>query len=148
MKKISMNLLTKEVIEKSNINLKDNIKSIKFNRDTFLMKKILERQCLFQNDKENINFEEQLKWIENEILIQIKEKGYFDKIYYTFEFTINDEEYNGNTVNYNYYHHIEKINRMIDFLENTFFYIEVTELGSREFGFEIVFNKKSEKSFG
>ena len=143
MKKISMNLLTKEVIEKSNINLKDNIKSIKFNRDTFLIKKILERQCLFQNDNENINFEEQLKWIENEILTQIKEKGYFDKIYYAFEFTINDEEYNGNTVNYNYYHHIEKINRMIDFLENTIFYIEVTELGSREFGFELVFNKKS-----
>ena len=143
MKKIPMNLLTKEVIEKSDINLKDNIKSIKFNRDTFLMKKILERQCLFQNDNENINFEEQLKWIENEILTQIKEKGYFDKIYYTFEFTINDEEYNGNTVNYNYYHHIEKINRMIDFLENTIFCIEVTELGSREFGFELVFDKKS-----
>ncbi len=38
MKTLSMNLLSKEVIEKSKIDLKNNIKSLKFNRDTFLIK--------------------------------------------------------------------------------------------------------------
>ena len=62
-----MNLLSKEVIEKSKIDLKNNIKSLKINRDTFLVKKILENQHLFKNkkEKENIDFEEQLRWIEN-----------------------------------------------------------------------------------
>ena len=85
MKTLSMNLLSKEVIEKSNIDLKNNIKSLKFNRDTFFIKKILGMQHLFnRKENENIDFEEQLKWIEDEILNQIKEKGYFDKIYYEF----------------------------------------------------------------
>ena len=67
MKTLSMNLLSKEVIEKSNIDLKNNIKSLKFNRDTFFIKKILGMQHLFnRKEKENIDFEEQLKWIEDE----------------------------------------------------------------------------------
>lgn len=141
MKTLSMSLLSKEVIEKSKIDLKNNIKSLKFNRDTFLIKKILEMQHLFnRKEKENINFEEQLKWIEDEILNQIKEKGYFDKIYYEFEFRIND--YNSN-VNYIYYYHIEKIIKILDFFKNDILNIKTKDIGSREFSFEFLFDKKS-----
>ena len=145
MKMLSMNLLSKEVIEKSKIDLKNNIKSLKINRDTFLVKKILENQHLFKNkkEKENIDFEEQLRWIENEILNQIKEKGYFDKIYYEFEFRINDEEDRGNTVNYIYYHHIEKILKMLDLSKNDILKIKTMDIGSKEFSFEFIFDKKS-----
>lgn len=145
MKMLSMNLLSKEVIEKSKIDLKNNIKSLKINRDTFLVKKILENQHLFKNkkEKENIDFKEQLRWIENEILNQIKEKGYFDKIYYEFEFRINDEEDRGNTVNYIYYHHIEKILKMLDLSKNDILKIKTMDIGSKEFSFEFIFDKKS-----
>ena len=144
MKTLSMNLVSKEVIEKSNIDLKNNIKSLKLNRDAFLIKKILEMQHLFnRKEKENINFEEQLKWMEDKILNQIKEKGYFDKIYYEFEFRINDEEDRGNTVNYIYYYHIEKIIKMLDFFKNDVLNIKTKDIGSREFSFEFLFDKKS-----
>ena len=141
MKTLSMNLLSKEVIKKSKIDLKNNIKSLKFNRDTFLIKKILEMQHLFnRKEKENIDVEEQLKWIENELLNQIKEKGYFDKIYYEFEFRINDHNSN---VNYIYYYHIEKIIKMLDFFKNDILNIKTKDIGSREFSFEFLFDKKS-----
>ena len=141
MKTLSMNLLSKEVIEKSNIDLKNNIKSLKFNRDTFFIKKILGMQHLFnRKEKENIDFEEQLKWIEDEILNQIKEKGYFDKIYYEFEFRINDHN---SSVNYVYYYHIEKIIKMLDFFKNDILNIKTKDIASREFSFEFIFDKKS-----
>mgnify|MGYP000855584469 CR=1 FL=1 len=141
MKTLSMNLLSKEVIEKSNIDLKNNIKSLKFNRDTFFIKKILGMQHLFnRKEKENIDFEEQLKWIEDEILNQIKEKGYFDKIYYEFEFRINDHNSN---VNYIYYYRIEKIIKMLNFFKNDILNIKTKDIGSREFSFEFLFDKKS-----
>lgn len=141
MKTLSMNLLSKEVIEKSNIDLKNNIKSLKFNRDTFFIKKILGMQHLFnRKENENIDFEEQLKWLEDEILNQIKEKGYFDKIYYEFEFRINDHN---STVNYIYYYHIEKIIKMLNFFKNDILNIKTKDIGSREFSFEFIFDKKS-----
>ena len=141
MKTLSMNLLSKEVIEKSNIDLKNNIKSLKFNRDTFFIKKILGMQHLFnRKEKENIDFEEQLKWIEDKILNQIKEKGYFDKIYYEFEFRINDHN---SIVNYIYYYRIEKIIKMLNFFKNDILNIKTKDIGSREFSFEFLFDKKS-----
>lgn len=130
---IPMYFLNKEILKKANIDLKNEIKSIKI-----IHKKSIIENILTNNQIEIKEIKKQLRWLENEILEKINKNGYFDTIYEEFEFCINDRETNYS--NHIYYEHIEKM--LNHRFKNDFFEIEEKDISSRGFSYEFIFNKE------
>lgn len=130
---IPMYLLDEEILEKTNINLKNSIKSVRF-----IHKKSLIENILKYNVIEVKEVKKQLRWLESEILKEINKKGYFNTIYKEFEFCINDRETNRS--NYIYYEYIEKM--LYHRFKNDFFVIKEKDISSRGFSYEFIFNKE------
>lgn len=130
---IPMYFLNKEILKKANIDLKNEIKSIKI-----IYKKSIIENILTNNQIEIKEIKKQLRWLENEILEKINKNGYFDTIYEEFEFCINDRETNYS--NHIYYEYIEKM--LYHRFKNDFFKIEEKDISSRGFSYEFVFNKE------
>ena len=130
---IPMYLLDEEILEKTNINLKNSIKSVRF-----IYKKSLIENILKYNVIEVKEVKKQLRWLESEILKEINKKGYFNTIYKEFEFCINDRETNSS--NYIYYEYIEKM--LYHRFKNDFFKIKEEDISSRGFSYEFIFNKE------
>lgn len=130
---IPMYLLDEEILEKTNINLKNSIKSVRI-----IHKKSLIENILKYNVIEVKEVKKQLRWLESEILKEINKNGYFNTIYKEFEFCINDRETNSS--NYIYYEYIEKM--LYDRFKNDFFVIKEKDISSRGFSYEFIFNKE------
>ena len=130
---IPMYLLDEEILEKTNINLKNSIKSVRF-----IYKKSLIENILKYNVIEVKEVKKQLRWLESEILKEINKNGYFNTIYKEFEFRINDRE--NNSSNYIYYEYIEKM--LYHRFKNDFFVIKEKDISSRGFSYEFIFNKE------
>lgn len=130
---IPMYLLDEEILEKTNINLKNSIKSVRI-----IHKKSLIENILKYNVIEVKEVKKQLRWLESEILKEINKKGYFNTIYKEFEFCINDRETNSS--NYIYYEYIEKM--LYHRFKNDFFKIKEEDISSRGFSYEFIFNKE------
>lgn len=130
---IPMYLLDEEILEKTNINLKNSIKSVRF-----IHKKSLIENILKYNVIEVKEVKKQLRWLESEILKEINKKGYFNTIYKEFEFCINDRETNRS--NYIYYEYIEKM--LYHRFKNDFFVIKEKDISNRGFSYEFIFNKE------
>lgn len=130
---IPMYLLDEEILEKTNINLKNSIKSVRI-----IHKKSLIENILKYNVIEVKEIKKQLRWLESEILKEINKNGYFNTIYKEFEFRINDRE--NNSSNYIYYEYIEKM--LYHRFKNDFFVIKEKDISSRGFSYEFIFNKE------
>ena len=130
---IPIYFLDEEILKKTNIDLKKEIKSI-----TIIHKKSIIENILTNNQIEIKEIKKQLRWLENEILEKINKNGYFDTIYEEFEFCINDRETNYS--NHIYYEHIEKM--LNHRFKNDFFEIKEKDISSRGFSYEFVFNKE------
>lgn len=130
---IPMYLLDEKILEKTNINLKNSIKSVRI-----IHKKSLIENILKYNVIEVKEVKKQLRWLESEILKEINKKGYFNTIYKEFEFCINDRETNSS--NYIYYEYIEKM--LYHRFKNDFFKIKEEDISSRGFSYEFIFNKE------
>ena len=131
---IPMYFLDKETLKKANIDLKNEIKSIKI----ICKKSIIENVLSYNNQIEIKEINKQLNWLENEILEKINKNGYFDTIYEEFEFCINDKE--SNSSNYIYYEYIEKM--LNHRFKNDFFEIKEKDISSRGFSYKFIFNKE------
>lgn len=130
---IPMYFLDEETLKKANIDLKNEIKSIKI-----IHKKSIIENILTNNQIEIKKIKKQLRWLENKILEKINKNGYFDTIYEEFEFCINDRETNYS--NHIYYEHIEKM--LNHRFKNDFFEIKEKDISSRGFSYEFVFDKE------
>lgn len=130
---IPMYFLDEEILKKANIDLKNEIKSIKI-----IHKKLIIENILTNNQVEIKEIKKQLNWLENEILEKINKNGYFDTIYEEFEFCINDRETNYS--NHIYYEHIEKM--LNHRFKNDFFKIKEEDISSRGFSYEFIFDKE------
>ena len=131
---IPMYFLNKEILKKVNIDLKNEIKSIKIIHKKSMIENILS----YDNQIEIKEIKKQLNWLENEILEKINKNGYFDTIYEEFEFCINDRETNYS--NHIFYEHIEKM--LNHRFKNDFFEIKEKDISSRGFSYEFVFDKE------
>lgn len=131
---IPMYFLDKEILKKANIDLKNEIKSIKI----IHKKSIIENILSYNNQIEIKEINKQLNWLENEILEKINKNGYFNTIYEEFEFCINDRETNYS--NHIYYEYIEKM--LNHRFKNDFFEIKEEDISSRGFSYEFIFNKE------
>lgn len=132
--KIPMYLLDEETLKKANIDLKNEIKSIKI----IHKKSIIENIWSYDNQIEIKEIKKQLRWLENEILEKINKNGYFDTIYEEFEFCINDRETNSS--NRIYYEYIEKM--LNHRFKNDFFEIKEEDISSKGFSYEFIFVKE------